>query len=158
MNFNKNIFITQHLGLGDAIICQAIVKTYADSYFQVDIPIDKKYEQSIYQIYKKYDNVNFIKFNNKNNKGYEQIQLFANNYLGDVLKIGLFSPIYNNVLNKYKTLNSTFYIPAKLPLSLQWKIPVLSQRNKKRQIQLFKQYNVQENHYILIIQDKTRKN
>jgi len=44
MNFNKNIFITQHLGLGDAIICQAIVKTYADSYFQVDIPIDKKYE------------------------------------------------------------------------------------------------------------------
>jgi|GEM_PF-4925021 hypothetical protein len=44
MNLDKPLFITQHLGLGDAIICQAIVKTYARQYCQIDLPIDFRFE------------------------------------------------------------------------------------------------------------------
>lgn len=157
MNLDKPLFITQHLGLGDAIICQAIVKTYARQYCQIDLPIDFRFEQSISMIYRQYSDINFIKLNNENNQGYKQISLMINNYQ-NVLRIGFFSPLYNNIINKYKTLNSTFYIPARLPLETQWKIPVLSQRNKDRQIQLFKQYNIQEKQYVLIIQDENRYN
>lgn len=51
------LFITQHLGLGDAIICQAIVKLYSERYDRLHIPVDKRYTESISKIYNQYSGV-----------------------------------------------------------------------------------------------------
>lgn len=158
---NDELFITQHLGLGDAIICQSIVKTYAKKYNKVLIPCFDIYQQSIKKIYQNTLNVELfiIKFDGDiaSTRSYKVIHELIEKYKNNALKIGFFSPIYNNICNKFKTLNSTFYIPAKIPQQMQWQLPVI-QRDKKQQMQLFKRYNVIENEYILIIQDVKRLN
>jgi len=57
MGSQREIFITQHLGLGDAIICQAIVKLYSERYDKLYIPVDKRYTESISKIYNQYSGV-----------------------------------------------------------------------------------------------------
>lgn len=150
------LFITQHLGLGDAIICQSIIKLYSQKYDEIIIPIDFRFKQSISKIYQNYKNVTLLELSHTN--GYSQIKSIAETqYKNNSLLIGLFSPAYFYIVNKFKTLNSTFYIPAKVKLEKQWEIPVIT-RNLERELELFKMYHVKQRQYVLIIQDSKRLN
>lgn len=160
-NLKKSLYVAQHLGLGDSIICQAIVKTYSKKYEQVVIPIYNvpTYIQSISQIYQGYSNVQFdlISYNGTVESQESYKEVYENTLLfdGDVLRLGFFSSHYYNHVNS--PLNHIFYYPAKLNPKIQWEYPVIK-RNLKRQKNLFDKYGVQKDNYVLIIENKNRRN
>lgn len=157
----KNLYITQHLGLGDMIICQAIVKIYTRQYQIVHIPVYNIYLNQAKRIYEDYPKVQFhiIQFygNVDDPERYQFILQYLKLYEGDIIRIGgKFAENANNIIAATHCLNDLFYIPAKIQKAKQWQIQVVK-RNLDKELKNFNSYKVNLNQYIIIIQDRRRK-
>lgn len=79
----KKIAIYHHLGLGDAIECNGMVRHYAEQYDIVDIFAKKQYFDACQFMYRDNDKIKVNKIDGK--KEYAEVQTFLKLYDGEIL-------------------------------------------------------------------------
>lgn len=141
------IYIYHHLGLGDHIICNGLVRSLIKTEEQYTMFVKEHNLTSVKFMYRDLENLDFITCDDE----------FARNFI-----------IQNKLTNKNliiagfnqhplsKSFDESFYLQNNLPFSDRWdKFSV--QRDKKRENNLFEYFNLKNNEYIFIHDDISRK-
>jgi hypothetical protein len=139
----NKLYIYHHLGLGDHIICNAIVRNYAK---QNDIILFVKPHN--------YENVKFMYRDLKNIDYVIGDDSIAEKYIKDnnitnLLKIGF------DELDRSVNFDLSFYRLAKIDFEKKW-TDFYIDRDKKKEKELFNSLEIKENEYIFINEDKTK--
>jgi hypothetical protein len=139
-------YIYHHLGLGDHIICNGLVRTLFD-------------ENERYFMFVKPHNLTAVKFMYKDLSNLDFLvgdDLFAKNYINnfsipkeDLIVAGF----YNHPESDY--FDESFYLQNKIPVINRW-LKFKVDRDINREMELFNKYNVKENQYVFVHDDESR--
>jgi hypothetical protein len=132
----KEIYIYHHLGLGDHIICNAIVRIYAEKYNKIYLFVKPHNFDNVTYMYRDLLNVKFIQMDDTQVKSFMKFNP-SNNYL-----IAGITPEYLRKLDlskEYKTFDEGFYEMTKIPIEDKWN-KFYFQRNIKKEKYAF--YNI----------------
>lgn len=139
-------YIYHHLGLGDHIICNGLVRELV------------KHEEN-YKMFVKSHNLNTVKFMYRDLKNLDFIvsdDLFSRNFLRDNLIKNedlIIAGFQRHPNSKY--FDESFYLQNNLEYNVRWdKFKV--ERNLDKEYDLFKQFDVEEDKYVFIHDDKER--
>lgn len=140
----KELYIYHHMGLGDHIICNAIVRNYA-------IQNDKIY---LFVKPHNYENVSFM-YRDLNNIEYLQgDDWFAHDYIRDN-KINNLLIIGFDKLNNSINFDRSFYEQIGMNFEKKW-TDFYFKRDMEKEMNLFNSLNLKENEYIFINEDRKR--
>lgn len=146
----KNFYIYPHLGLGDQIICNAIVRNIAKKFNdRTVILFCKPHHYTCMQfMYRDIDNLLIIKADD--NEVHEQIDSYSES---DKVYIGHHN--LNTYLQCSKSFDEAFYNQVGLSFNRRWSdFKVI--RDYSSEEDLFKQSNLTKNNYVFIHEDPTR--
>lgn len=107
-----NLFIVQHTGLGDHIICNAIVRHYCKSYDHVTICAKCHNYASVAFMFRDLENLIVIPIHHSSRQSE-----IADNFLGDVLKLGRTG---NNWPGNEPHFDMAMYRQAGVPHNHRW--------------------------------------
>jgi len=139
-------YIYHHLGFGDHIICNGLVRTLIS-------------ETEYYKMFVKSHNYESVKFMYRDLKNLDFIigdDSFAQNFLSEnnIQSSDLISAGFYRHPNA-KSFDESFYLQNNLDLSYRWK-NFFVERDLNAEISLFKKFGVREGEYIFIHDDKSR--
>jgi len=140
----EEIYIYHHLGLGDHIICNAIVRHFSKIYDKIYLFVKKHNFKSVRFMYNDLINIEYIKVNSDIEV---ESQLLNKNFM----RIG-FNYLHKNY-NRY--FDKLFFQQLNIDFEKRW-LDFYINRNEKNEIILFDKYNIEENRYIFIHDDKSR--
>ena len=143
----KPIYVYHHLGLGDHIICNGLVRHFAKEY-EVMLFVYSHNINNVQFMYRDKQNIKLISIKHDND-ALEILQNLKNDI--PIKKIGFFGPEYSQC----KTFDEMFYFQAKLSLENRWD-NFYVQRDYKKEKQTFDKLNLIENEYIFIHDDNSR--
>jgi hypothetical protein len=138
----QEIYIYHHLGLGDHIICNAIVRNYANKYDKIYLFVKQHNYESVKFMYKDLHNINFLI---GDDNFAEKTILNKKN----IIKIGF------DKLNRNIKFDKSFYNQLGLNFNKRWE-DFYFERNLEKELDLFKLYSVEENNYIFLHDDYDR--
>jgi hypothetical protein len=141
---SNEIYIYHHLGLGDHLICNAIVRKYANMYDTVFLFVKPHNLNSVKFMYNDLNNVQFISGDDN----------FVNNYIisnniTNLIKIGFVD------LGQNKYFDETFYKLANYDFSNRW-LNFKVNRSKEKEKELFDKFKIKENEYVFLHDDSSR--
>ena len=151
----NKILIYHHLGLGDAIECNGMVRCYADTFDQVDIFSKDSYYDMISYMYRDDKKIKIHQIDSKNE--YQETSKFINSYDGRLLIAG-HSEYFQN-LSFFESKNfgpgESFYYIAKIPWNFRNSYFHL-ERNEEQEKRVFKKLNPNNDKFIFIHDDLQR--
>jgi hypothetical protein len=136
------LYIYHHLGLGDHILCNAIVRNYAKRYDKIYLFVKPHNYISVKFMYRDLNNIEYI-------QGDDFIAESIIRGKTNVLKIG-FSELQSNI-----SFDRSFYNLVNLDFSKRWD-DFYFERDINREIEFFKSFNIEEKKYIFLHDDKQR--
>lgn len=136
-------YIYHHLGLGDHIICNGLVRSVIDP-------------NKNYSIFVKENNYNTVKFMYRDIHNLDYIvgdDSFVENYIrtNNITKNNLIIAGFTNIINS-PSFDQSFYLQNNIPFENRWdKFKVV--RDVESELDLFKKFNVDKKKYIFIHDD-----
>jgi hypothetical protein len=142
----KTIYIYHHLGLGDHIICNGLVRELTKEYNKVYIFAKLHNKVAVENMYL-YDNkFEILPFNNDDNvRNY-----IHHNNIKNIIKIG-----FDRLRTDIK-FDKSFYDQYNVPFEYRWSKFKIN-RNIKKEKELFNKYNIKEKEYCFLHDDPSRK-
>ena len=155
---NQKIFIYHHMGLGDFISCNAIIRKLCNQKKDIFLFCKKNLFKNVKFMYRDLNNLNLIKIKDENeiDKFFKKINLEKKNY--QIIELG-FDNFYKTISNKLKnkdfTTDMVFYKQLNIPYlnrftNTFWKRDLT---NEKR---VYKKLNPKNEKYIFIHDDPER--
>jgi hypothetical protein len=146
------MYILHHLGLGDHIICNGLIRFFCD--YQVEVILfclSNNYENVRY-MYKDLKNLHILKFDNeKEIKDYiSKSQKLPN----ELLSIGYYSSKYYSLL-LHMTFDKCFYFQSGLSFDIRFSKFDYA-RNELKEQQVYEKLNPNNDEYILVFDDPSR--
>ena len=140
----KQLFIYHHLGLGDHIICNGLVRN-----------IVKNYEYEEYYLFCKQQYIDTVSFMFRDLENLKIIAVVSDHNITPLLQMGL--PILRIGFEfiKDKSFDKEFYKQLNIPFEKRWD-DFYVERDLDREKILFDKYGVKENEYIFIHDDDSR--
>lgn len=139
-----SLYIYHHLGLGDHIICNAIVRKYANENDIVYLFVKSHNYDSVQFMYRDLSNVELITGDDK------EVKKFLNkNNIKNILKIG-----FENLDIKLIHFEKSFYKQVGIDFEKRW-TDFFVQRDNLREDELYNSYNINEN-YVFLHDDEER--
>jgi hypothetical protein len=139
-------YIYHHLGLGDHIICNGLVRSLIKDEEMYVLFVKPHNRSTVEFMYRDLKNLSFIEGDDE----------FVNNFLKnnqikreDIIVAGF----YNHP--NAKEFDETFYLQNNLPFILRWEKFYVN-RDLEKEKSIFEKYNVTEDEYIFIHDDKDR--
>lgn len=139
-------YIYHHLGLGDHIICNGLVRTLIDENYQYKMFVKPHNKQTVEFMYRDIKNLTFIEGDDRFVR-----EFLSNNNIKseDIILAGF----YNHPLAQ--EFDESFYLQNNLPFSDRWDNFKVT-RDLDREMELFSKYNIIENEYVFIHDDSSR--
>lgn len=137
------LYIYHHLGLGDHILCNAIVRNCAKQYDKIYLFVKPHNYNNVSFMYRDLTNIEYI-------QGEDNL---ARNIIIDkpnVLKVG-----FEKLDTKYYKFDESFYRGIDMDFKKRWS-DFYIQRDLKKEKQAFDSLNIKENEYIFIQEDSSR--
>lgn len=143
----KNLFLLHHLGMGDHIICNGLVRTLCERYDYLIFPVKPHNLNNIKTMFADLENINFISVNDD----FDMLK-HANKYrnIFQILHLGCFEK--SNFINANETFCQSFYRQANVPYNFRWsKFKII--RNEEKENAL---YNNKNDKFIFVHDDASR--
>jgi hypothetical protein len=138
-------YIYHHLGLGDHIICNGLVRSIIQENEEYTIFVKPQFRSSVEFMYKDLKNLNYINGDDKFVVNY----INTNNLRENLIVAGFYRHPQS------KQFDESFYLQNNIPFVNRWeKFKVV--RNLDREMELFSKFNVKENEYVFIHDDISR--
>lgn len=139
-------YIYHHLGLGDHIICNGLVRSLINEHNKYTMFVKSHNRKTVEFMYRDIKNLSYLEGDDQ----FVHKYLTDNNVKSDDLIVAGF---YNHP--NTKEFDESFYLQNNLPFSYRWdKFKVI--RNLEREKELFYKYNITENKYVFIHDDHVR--
>ena len=139
----SELYIYHHLGLGDHIICNAIIRNYYKLHDKIYLFVKPHNLESVSFMYRDLDNIEFI-------QGCDQdAERIIMNKI-NVLRVG-----FNKLDVKNYKFDKSFYMGVDLDFEKRWS-DFYVQRDINGENNLFNTFGVTENNYVLIHDDINR--
>lgn len=138
------IYIYHHLGLGDHIICNSIIRYYSKLYDKIFLFVKECNQKNVSFMFRDLNNVEYIIGDD----------FFINKYIIDnniknLIKIGF------DKLDNRLNFDRSFYEQINLPFEYKWELFNVK-RNFEKEKYVFDKFNLKENEYIFVHDDKSR--
>ena len=142
-------YVYHHLGLGDHIICNGMIRHFCELYNQITLFCYSHYANNVRYMFRDLENLTIIDFKNE-----QEINLYIviNNIKDDLIKIG-FENLQQHLT--YTTFDKAFYILANLDFDIRFSKFYFERDYEKENI-LFKELNPKDEKYIFIHDDEDR--
>jgi len=137
------LYIYHHLGLGDHILCNAIVRNYAKQYNKIYLFVKAHNYKNVSFMYRDLRNIEYILGEDSDVR---KIILDKSN----VLKIG-----FEKLDTIHYKFDESFYRCIGMDFEKRWD-DFYIERDLEKEKQVFNSLNVKENEYIFIQEDKSR--
>jgi hypothetical protein len=139
-------YIYTHLGLGDHIICNGLVRSLINLNEEYSLFVKSHNRKTVEFMYRDLSNMNFI----------EGDDAFVNQYIkeNNIPSENLIIAGFHNHPNS-KSFDESFYLQNNLPISTKWE-NFYVERDNILEKKLFEQFNVKENEYVFIHDDISR--
>lgn len=152
----NKIAIYHHLGMGDAIECNGMVRHYAESYDQVDIFSQSRNHGACEFMYRDSDKIKVHKFSN-GSQSHSEIGKFLSKYDGNILIPGHHK--YFSRLREWEKRGfgpaEAFYYIAGVPWAYRNE-KFFFQRDKKEEERVIEKLNPSREKFIFIHDDESR--
>lgn len=139
-------YIYHHLGLGDHIICNGLVRTLINDDEEYTIFVKEQNLTSVKFMYNDLTNLNYL----VGDDFFVNTYITKNNIIIDDLIIAGF---YRHP--ESKEFDDSFYLQNNLNFNLRWDNFKIN-RDLEKEIELFNKYNVTKNNYVFIHDDHSR--
>jgi hypothetical protein len=154
----KQIGIYHHVGLGDSIECNAIVRQYANLYDKVFVFAKYIYTDTIKYMYRDLKNIEIVSIANSNPQERMDVDLFfkKNLYVEKII-IGHedYSKFYEYYNQKGYSCSEAFYDLAKIDYKNKYN-NFFVKRNNDEEDRVFKKLNPKNEKYIFVHDDPSR--
>ncbi len=139
-------YIYTHLGLGDHIICNGLVRTLINKNEEYSLFVKSHNKSTVEFMYRDLDNIKFI----------EGDDSFVNEYIRE----NKISPENLIVAGFYshpnaKDFSESFYLQNNIPIMNRW-ANFYVKRDLEKEKEIFNHFNVKENEYVFIHDDASR--
>ena len=141
----NELYIYHHLGLGDHLICNAIVRKYSKLYNKIYLFVKNHNLSSVNFMYRDLKNISYIVGDDYYAQNY-----ITNNKITNILIVG-FSDFKNMNIN----FDEYFYTQAKLNFENKWS-DFYIERNILSEKNLFDSLKLEKNKYIFVHDDESR--
>lgn len=141
------MYVLHHLGLGDHIICNGLVRELAKKHDYIILICKPHNLPSVEFMYRDIDNLYFLEFDDGEK---------AMEYLADKEKVlvGRYNGKYWST-NTLTSFDEIFYKQIEIPHSKRWS-GFYVERDRAREKSLFEKYNVREGKYTFVHDDASR--
>lgn len=136
-------YIYHHLGLGDHIVCNGLVRSLINDNDIYTIFVKSHNYETVKYMYRDIENLNFLIGDDS----------FVNSYISNhnIKQDDLLVAGFRNYPNS-KSFDESFYLQNNIPFNYRWdNFKVI--RNYESEINLFKKFNVTEKKYIFVHDD-----
>lgn len=140
----KEIYVFHHLGLGDHIICNALIRNICKKVQTVNLFVKPQYYVSVSFMFRDLKNLNLIQADDE-----KAHSIFKNIQLDQKLSIGTSSRVYSNML-----FDEVFYTSIGLKFEKRW-TDFYIERDLQREQELYKRL-IQTDDYIFVHDDSSR--
>jgi hypothetical protein len=140
----KDLFVLWHLGLGDHIICNGLIRSLYNQYDKILLPVKHHNIYNISDMFKDLINIKIVPVTDD----HDMIRYinFASKYIHSILKIGIFG---DEFMKNVDTFDESFYKQASLEYSSRWS-------HFKYMIEKDKQLKFLDEEYIFVHDDYSR--
>ena len=143
----KTCLILIHLGLGDLILCNGMIREIKKCYDYVFIPVKKHNLNNFIDLFKDDKSIKFLICESDNDA-----LLYKNHIYDNVIKVGIFSDFYSN---NNVDFCETFYKQANISYNKRWD-SFYYQRNIEKENELFDKLVYLKKDYVFVHQDIER--
>jgi len=148
----NSIYIYHHLGMGDSILCNGLVRHFAELYDKVYIFAKSEYIKNVLFMYRDNSKIKVIKLNDNEVKDFIKINN-KNNYL----IIGHTLEYVRDVEKLHKiAFDEGFYKMANIPLEYKWS-KFYIKRDIEKEEEAFKIIGINKNEDYLFIHDDAKR-
>lgn len=149
------LYIYHHLGMGDHIICNAIVRTYAEKYDKIYLFVKPRNINNVAYMYRDLSNVKFIQMDDADVKTFMRFNQ-NNNYL----IVGITPEYFRkfDIDKVYKTFDEGFYVMAKVPLEDKWNKFYFQRDIEKEKNAFYNILKLQDGEEFIIVHDDPANN
>ena len=141
-----SVYIYHHLGLGDHIICNGLVRKLAENYENVFLLVKNSNHHAVSFMYRDLTRLKLIIVEND-----EKAREYLNKHkIKNLIKVG-----FENLKADQFKFDESFYKQLGLEFKLRWDNFKLY-REPETEIELFKKYDIRENEYIFLHDDPDR--
>ena len=139
-------YIYHHLGLGDHIICNGLVRSLINYNEQYLMFVKSHNYETVKFMYRDLNNLKFIIGDDNYAVNFIKDNKIPNE---DIIVAGFF----NHPQSKY--FDESFYLQNNVPFINRW-VNFKVDRDNKSEMKLFKEFRVKENEYVFVHDDPTR--
>ena len=143
MTTDDNLYVYQHLGLGDHIMCCSLIRELSKKYETISLFVKK---HNYFSVKNMFDDLNISLITVNNDSEVRKFISGKNN----VLKIG------HEFLDEHKNLDISFYEQLGYNINLKW-TEFHVNRNHEKEKELFQHFYIKEKEYIFVHEDINRK-
>jgi hypothetical protein len=146
------LYILHHLGLGDHIICNGLVRFFYSSHAEIFLFCLSNNYENIKYMFRDLENLHLLKFNNE-----KEIQNYIDensNIMNDLLSVGYYNQKYYTLLQQI-TFDKCFYFQACLNFDIRFS-EFNYERNYISEEKVYKKLNPNDEAYILVFDDPSR--
>jgi hypothetical protein len=133
-----NLYIYHHLGMGDHISCNGLVRHFCESYKKVFLFVKPMYAENVKRMYVDLKNIDFIIGDDNFVTHY-----INTNKISNLIKIGF------EKLNQRDNFELQFYNHAAVPIEYKHS-KFYIERNLEKEIELFNKLQLEPNNYIFL--------
>jgi len=138
-------YIYQHMGLGDHLICNGLVRTLVNNSEQYTMFVKSQYRISVEFMYRDIPNIKFLEADDNLAR-----QILSNVSQNDIILIGF---IYQE--SWYKSFEVMFYQQHSVPLNSKWD-NFGCHRDKIKELELFEKLDINPNEEYIFVHDDER--
>ena len=139
-------YIYHHLGLGDHIICNGLVREVIQPTEEYSLFVKSHNLESVSFMFKDLKNLNFMQGDDNDVRTFLKEKKIKNSDL-------IIAGFYRHPMSK--SFDESFYLQNNLDFKLRWE-SFKVQRDHDREKKIFDKFEIIENEYIFIHDDKTR--
>ncbi|MDC3062060.1 hypothetical protein OA095_03315 [Candidatus Pelagibacter sp.] len=159
LSIKPKIFIYHHMGLGDFISCNAIIRKFCNQNKEVFLLCKSQLIKNVEFMYRDLNNLFLIRIKDENeiDKFFKSINLEKKNY--KIIELG-FDNFYKTISEKFRnkdfTTDMVFYKQLNIPYAHRFK-KTFWKRDLKNEKRVYKKLNPTNKDYIFVHDDPDRK-
>jgi hypothetical protein len=147
----NNIYIYTHLGMGDTILCNGLIRHFAEKYDIVYLFAKLNYIKNVLYMYRDNPKIKVIQMDDNQVKSFMAINL-NNNYL----ILGHTNDYMSKIDSKVWTFEEGFYKIAEVPFEYKWS-KFFFQRDLEKEKEAFKKIGLTEGEKYIFIHDDPKR-
>lgn len=150
-----NIFVYHNMGMGDHILCNAIIRTYAEKYDRVYNFAKPHYVNNVAYMYRDLKNFRPIALDDAQTKFFMRVN--PNN---KYLVVGITPEWFHNfdILKLYETFDHGFYVAANVPFEDKWNKFYFERDLEKEKDAFYNKLGLKDGEEFLFVHDDPERN